>query len=65
MIFIRDEWGTMIDLFNKREKGILGGAAFTGQPVIGGHCHHLGFVLLINTLLFSGKTCMLYYMLIL
>jgi hypothetical protein len=37
MIFIRDEWRTMIDLFNKREKGIRGGAAFTGQPGIGGH----------------------------
>jgi hypothetical protein len=37
MIFIRDEWRTMIDFFNKRKKGIRGSAAFTGQPGIGGH----------------------------
>jgi hypothetical protein len=35
MIFIRDEWRIMVDLFNKREKGVRGGAAFTA-----GHCHN-------------------------
>ena len=37
LLFVRGEWGTMINLFNEREKGIEGGAAFTGQPGIGGH----------------------------
>jgi len=37
LLFIRDDWGFMINLFNKREKGIDGGGAFTGQPGIGGH----------------------------
>ena len=35
LIFLREEWGNMVNLFNKREKGIRGGAVFTGQPGIG------------------------------
>jgi len=36
----------MVDIFNRRQMGIRGGAVFTGQPGI-------------------GKTCFLYYILIL
>ncbi|KIM91762.1 hypothetical protein PILCRDRAFT_138705 [Piloderma croceum F 1598] len=46
LMFIRDEWRTMVNIFNRRKKGIHGGAAFTGQPG-------------------TGKTCLLYYILIL
>ena len=35
LLFIREDWGFMIDLFNKREQGREGGAVFTGQPGIG------------------------------
>jgi hypothetical protein len=35
MMLIRDEWRTMVDIFNEREKGTLGGAIFTGQSGIG------------------------------
>ena len=35
LLLIRDDWGVMIDLFNKREQGIEGGTVFTGQPGIG------------------------------
>ena len=31
----RNEWGNMVDIFNKRKKGIEGGAVFTGEPGIG------------------------------
>ena len=37
LMLFRNEWGTMIDLFNEREKGIRGSAVFTGQPGIGEH----------------------------
>ena len=32
---IRDEWRTVIDVFNRRKKGIHGSAVFTGSPGIG------------------------------
>jgi hypothetical protein len=37
LILFRNEWGTMIDIFNKSEKGRQGSAVFTGQPGIGEH----------------------------
>ena len=37
LILFRNEWGTMIDIFNKSEKGRRGSAVFTGQPGIGEH----------------------------
>ena len=43
LMLFRNEWGTMIDIFNKRThlKGIRGSAVFTGQPGIGKrhYCH--------------------------
>ena len=36
MLF-RDQWGNMIDIFNKRKKGMHGSAIFSGQPGIGEH----------------------------
>ena len=43
LMLFRNEWGTMIDIFNKRthRKGIRGSAVFTGQPGIGKrlYCH--------------------------
>ncbi|KIL59458.1 hypothetical protein M378DRAFT_111046, partial [Amanita muscaria Koide BX008] len=38
LTLLRQEWGNMVDIFNKREKGIRGSAAFTGQPGIGKTC---------------------------
>ena len=37
LMLFRNEWGTMIDIFNDSEKGIEGSAVFTGQPGIGEH----------------------------
>ena len=37
LILFRNEWGTMIDIFNKSKKGRRGSAVFTGQPGIGEH----------------------------
>ena len=37
LILFRNEWGTLIDIFNNSEKGIEGSAVFTGQPGIGEH----------------------------
>jgi hypothetical protein len=37
LMLFRNEWGTMIDIFNKRGKGIDGSALFSGQPGIGEH----------------------------
>jgi hypothetical protein len=39
LMLIRSEWSDVIDIFNKRQKGIYGGAVFTGQPGIGEHRH--------------------------
>jgi hypothetical protein len=39
LMLIRNEWSDVIDIFNKRQKGIYGGAVFTGQPGIGEHRH--------------------------
>ena len=41
LMLLRKEWEDMVDLFNKREKGIRGGAIFTGQPGIGECCYCL------------------------
>lgn len=38
LMLFRSEWGTMIDIFNKGEKGICGSAIFSGQPGIGKTC---------------------------
>ncbi|KAM6495094.1 hypothetical protein JOM56_009717 [Amanita muscaria] len=38
LILFRNEWGTMIDIFNKSEPGRRGSAVFTGQPGIGKTC---------------------------
>jgi hypothetical protein len=35
LMLIRNEWRFMVDIFNKRKKGIRGSAIFTGQPGIG------------------------------
>jgi hypothetical protein len=40
LMLIRDEWRTMVDIFNERERGIRGGATFSGQPGIGGYCDY-------------------------
>jgi hypothetical protein len=37
LMLFRNEWGTMIDIFNKRKKGTDGSALFSGQPGIGEH----------------------------
>jgi hypothetical protein len=38
LMLLRNEWGNMVDIFNKRREGIRGSAVFTGQPGIGEHC---------------------------
>jgi hypothetical protein len=37
LMLIRDDWEAVVDIFNRRQKGILGSAAITGQPGIGEH----------------------------
>ncbi len=37
LMLIRDEWQTMINIFNRREGGVSGSAAFIGSPGIGEH----------------------------
>ena len=37
LTLIRDEWKTMIDVFNGRDSGVYGSAVFTGSPGIGEH----------------------------
>ena len=37
LMLFRNEWGIMIDIFNKRKKGTGGSALFSGQPGIGEH----------------------------
>jgi hypothetical protein len=37
LMLFRNEWGSMIDIFNEREKGMRGSAVFAGQPGIGEH----------------------------
>ena len=37
LMLFRNEWGNMIDLFNKGPKGRRGSAVFIGQPGIGEH----------------------------
>lgn len=40
LTLIRDEWNTLIDLFNSRKRGVRGSAIFTGSPGIGErYCH--------------------------
>jgi hypothetical protein len=62
LLFVRDEWGTMINLFSEREKGVPPSQV---SPELVGTEIILGFPLLINRPLFSGKTCMLYYYILL
>ncbi|KAM6504274.1 hypothetical protein JOM56_001217 [Amanita muscaria] len=38
LLLFRNEWGSMIDIFNKRKRGMRGSAVFTGQPGIGKTC---------------------------
>jgi hypothetical protein len=37
LMLFRNEWNTMIGIFNKRKKCMRGSAVFTGQPGIGEH----------------------------
>jgi hypothetical protein len=37
LMLIRDEWRTVVHIFNKRKRGIRGSAVFTGQPGTGEH----------------------------
>jgi len=37
VMLIRDDWEAVVDIFNRRQKGIFGSAAITGQPGIGEH----------------------------
>jgi hypothetical protein len=39
MMLIRDDWRVVVDIFNRRRKGILGSAAITGQPGTGEHLY--------------------------
>jgi hypothetical protein len=39
LMLIRDEWRTVIDIFNNRERGIRGSAVWTGSPGIGRHSY--------------------------
>jgi hypothetical protein len=38
LTLLRNEWCSMVDIFNKRQPGLRGSAVFTGQPGIGEHC---------------------------
>ena len=40
LMLIWDEWRTMANILNGREKGIWVGAAFAGQMGTGGHCNY-------------------------
>lgn len=55
LILLQNEWGNMVDIFNKREKGIGGSAIFTGQPGIGECCYLFELVLPTNELNFERK----------
>jgi hypothetical protein len=35
LMLVRSEWTELVEIFNNRQKGIRGGAIFTGQPGIG------------------------------
>ena len=37
LMLIRDEWRTVVHIFNKRRRGIQGSTVFTGQPGTGEH----------------------------
>ena len=37
VMLIRDDWEAVVDIFNSRQKGILGSTTITGQPGIGEH----------------------------
>ena len=39
VMLIRDDWEAVVDIFNSREKGILGSAVIMGQPGIGEHVY--------------------------
>jgi len=53
LMLLRKEWDNMVDIFNKREKGIGGGAVFTGQPGIGECCYCFVLVLPADRLIFK------------
>ena len=55
LILLRNEWGNMVDIFNKRKKGIGGSAVFTGQPGIGEYCYCFKLVLPTNRLNFERQ----------
>jgi hypothetical protein len=41
LMLIRDEWRTMMDIFNKDDMGTRGSAIFTGQPGTGKYYYYL------------------------
>jgi hypothetical protein len=55
LMLLRNEWGHMVDIFNKREKGVQGSAIFTGQPGIGEHCQCVKLILLTDGLIFRRE----------
>ena len=65
VMLIRDDWKTVVDIFNEREKGILGSAAITGQPGIGEHRYCSWPPIFNQRTNFTGKTCLLFYIVIL
>jgi hypothetical protein len=55
LTLLRNEWGNMVDIFNGRQKGVLGSAVFTGQPGIGEHCQSVKFILPTDGLMFQRQ----------
>jgi len=52
LTLLRNEWGNMVDIFNKRREGVRGSAVFTGQPGIGEHCRCIKLILPTDGLMF-------------
>ena len=52
LTLLRNEWGNMVDIFNGRQKGVLGSAVFTGQTGIGEHRQCVKFILPTDGLMF-------------
>ena len=55
LTLLRNEWGNMVDIFNKREVGTEGSAVFTGQPGIGEHCQCVKLILPTDGLMFRRQ----------
>ena len=55
LTLLRNEWGNMVDIFNGRQKGVLGSAVFTGQTDIGEHCQWAKFILSTDELMFRRQ----------